>query len=135
MIAVSTSTLGFCAERLGRRLDRLLVPRREGPQGVLDAIAELAEDGVGDVEGVLGDEVDAHALGADEPHDLLDLLHAGPGARRRTGGAPRRRRRRAAASPRRRPRAGARRARPCSQSRNVANRSGATASACRRRGC
>ena len=50
--------LGILAEGLGRRPDRLLVPRREGPQGVLDAVAELAEDDVGDVEGVLGDEVD-----------------------------------------------------------------------------
>jgi len=39
---------------------------------VLDAVAELAEDGVGDVDGVLGDEEDADALGSDETDDLLD---------------------------------------------------------------
>ena len=38
----------------------------------MDAVAELAEDGVGDVDGVLGDEVDTDAFGADEADDLLD---------------------------------------------------------------
>ena len=41
---------------------------------MLHAVAELAEHLVRDVERVLGDEVDADALGADQPHHLLDLL-------------------------------------------------------------
>ncbi len=62
------------AEGLGRRPHRLLVPRGEGAQGVLDPVAELAEHRLGDVERVLGDEIDPHPLGADQPHHLLDLL-------------------------------------------------------------
>jgi hypothetical protein len=62
------------AHGLGRRLHRLLVARREGAQRVLHAVAELAEHGVRHVERVLGDEVDADALGADQPHHLLDLV-------------------------------------------------------------
>jgi hypothetical protein len=53
---------------------RLLVARGEGAQGVLDAVAELAQDLVGHVVRVLRAEVDAHALGADQPHHLLDPL-------------------------------------------------------------
>jgi hypothetical protein len=62
------------AHRLGHRLHRLLVARREGAQRVLHAVAELAQHLLGNVERVLGDEVDADALGADQPHHLLDLL-------------------------------------------------------------
>ena len=61
------------AEGLGRRLHRLLLARREGAQGVLDAVAELGGDLVGHVERVLGDEVHTDALGADQADDLLDL--------------------------------------------------------------
>ena len=63
------------------------------------------------VERVLGDEVDAHALRADQPHDLLDLVEQAPSGRRRRAGAPRRRRTRAWASPGRRPRGASRTAR------------------------
>jgi len=63
---------GVGAEGVGGGADGLLVARGEGAKGVLDAVAELAEDGVGDVDGVLGDEVDADALGPDEADDLLD---------------------------------------------------------------
>jgi hypothetical protein len=59
---------------LRRRVHGLLVARRERPQGVLHAVAQLAEDGVGHVEGILRDEVHADALGAHEAHHLLDLL-------------------------------------------------------------
>ena len=54
-----------------------LVARREGAQRMLDAVAELAGDLVGNVDRVLGDEIDADALGADQPHDLLDLFEQG----------------------------------------------------------
>ena len=46
---------------------------------MLDPVAELAEDVLGDVGRALGDEVDAHALGADEADDLLDLGGQGLG--------------------------------------------------------
>ena len=45
-----------------------------GPQGVLDAVAELGQDHVGDVVGELGHEEHADALGADEAHGLGDLV-------------------------------------------------------------
>jgi len=65
---------GVGAKRLGRRLYRLLILWRESAQRVLGAVAELPEHVVGNVERVLRDEVDANALGADEPYHLLDLL-------------------------------------------------------------
>lgn len=63
---------GGGAEGVGGGADGLLVAGGEGAEGVLDPVAELAEDGVGDVDGVLGDEEDADAFGADEADDLLD---------------------------------------------------------------
>ena len=62
------------AEGLGGLLQRLGVARGEGAQRVLDAVAELGEDVAGHVVGVLGAEVDADALGADQPDDLDDLV-------------------------------------------------------------
>ncbi len=59
---------------VGRGFDRLLVARGEGAQRVLHAVAELPQHGVGNVERVLGDEIDAHALGADQAHHLLDFF-------------------------------------------------------------
>ena len=41
---------------------------------MLHPIAQLGQDGVGDVGRVLGDEIDPHPLGADQAHHLLDLL-------------------------------------------------------------
>ena len=41
---------------------------------MLDPVAELAEDLVGDVVGELRAEVHAHTLGPDDPDDLLDAL-------------------------------------------------------------
>ena len=42
---------------------------------MLDAVAELTEHAVGDVQRVLADEIHAHAFGANQAHHLLDLLH------------------------------------------------------------
>ena len=42
---------------------------------MLRPVAELAQHHVRHIKGVLGDEIDAHALGADEPHHLLDGRH------------------------------------------------------------
>ena len=82
VIARSMSSFGIRPQRLGRGLHRLLIARREGAQRVLHAVAELPEHRVGHVGRVLRDEVDADALRADQPHDLLDLLDAAPAARR-----------------------------------------------------
>ncbi|MCY1236427.1 hypothetical protein D9M72_490810 [compost metagenome] len=62
------------AEGVSRRLHGLLVARRIGAKRVLNAVTELAEDRFRHVERVLRDEVDAHALGSDEAHDLFDAL-------------------------------------------------------------
>ena len=69
--------LRIAAEGFGGGLYRFLVARGEGAQGVLHAVAELAEDAVGQVERVLGNEIYAHAFGADEAHHLLDLFYQG----------------------------------------------------------
>ena len=61
-------------ERIGGGLDRLLIARRERAQGMLNAVAELAEHRLRDIERILRHEIDADALRADETHDLLDLL-------------------------------------------------------------
>ena len=79
MIAVSTSSLRIGAHGLGRGFHRLLVARGEGAQGVLHAVAELSQHRVRNVERVLGDEIHAHALGADQAHHLFDLFEQGLG--------------------------------------------------------
>ncbi len=61
-------------ERLRRCLHRPLLARRIGAQRVLYAIAELAGNAVGNIERVLRDEIDADALGSDQPGDPLDTL-------------------------------------------------------------
>ena len=66
--------IGVDPESLCRRLDRSLIARSEGAQCVLDPVAELACDLFRDVDRVLGDEIDAHALGADQPDNLLHLV-------------------------------------------------------------
>ena len=68
---------GVGAEGLGGRAHGLLVARREGPERVLDAVAELPEDRLGDVERALGDEIHPDSLRADEAHHLLDLVEQG----------------------------------------------------------
>ena len=72
---------GFCgikrgvgAHGLGRGAHGLLVARGEGAQRVLHAVAQLAQHALGHIQRILGDEVDAHALGADQAHHLLDLV-------------------------------------------------------------
>ena len=70
---------GVGAEGLGGGANGFLVGGGEGAQGVLDAVAELGEDGLRQVERVLGDEIDAHALGADQADDLFDFFHQGFG--------------------------------------------------------
>ena len=47
---------------------------------MLDAVTKLAQDVLRDVRGALGDEVDAHALGADEADNLLNLVREGLGS-------------------------------------------------------
>ena len=47
---------------------------------MLDSVAQLAQHAHGDIRRGLGDEVHPHALGADQPHHLLDLLQQGLGA-------------------------------------------------------
>ena len=46
---------------------------------MLDAVAELGQDAVGDIGRVLGDEIDPDSLGADQAHDLFDLFQQGFG--------------------------------------------------------
>ncbi|MNS14534.1 hypothetical protein D3C72_461550 [compost metagenome] len=41
---------------------------------MLDAVAQLPQHGVGDVQRILGHEINAHALGPHQPHHLLDLV-------------------------------------------------------------
>src|SRR3546814_3101835 len=41
---------------------------------MLDSVAKLPRHLVGNVDRVLGDEIDADALRSDQPHDLLDLV-------------------------------------------------------------
>ena len=65
------------AQRRRRSAHGFLVARREGAQRVLHAIAQLAEHRFGNVERVLGDEIHAHALGADQAHHLLDFFQQG----------------------------------------------------------
>jgi hypothetical protein len=47
---------------------------------VLHPVAQLAQHGVGHVQRVLGDEIDAHALGAHQAHHQLDALDQASGA-------------------------------------------------------
>ena len=46
---------------------------------MLHAMAQLTQHRIGDVHWILGDEINAHALGADQPDHLLDLLQQDPG--------------------------------------------------------
>jgi hypothetical protein len=65
---------GVGAEGLGGGAQRLGLARGIGAQRVLDAVAELGEHVGRHVVGVLGDEPDADALGADQPHHLHHLV-------------------------------------------------------------
>jgi len=65
---------GLGAHGLRRGAHRFLVARGESAQRVLDAVAQLAQHRIGDVERVLRDEIHPHALGAHQPHHQLDAL-------------------------------------------------------------
>lgn len=65
-----------------RRFYRFLIFRGEGAQGMLNAVAELAQHPIGNIRRVLGDEPDADPFGADQPHDLFYFLQQ---HRRRVG--------------------------------------------------
>jgi len=41
---------------------------------MLDPITQLPEHRLGDVQWILGDKINTHALGADQTDNLLDLL-------------------------------------------------------------
>ena len=69
-------------ESLGRRAHGFLITRREGAQRVLDPVPELAKNLTRHIVRELRAEVDAYALGADEPHDLFDAIAAGREAHR-----------------------------------------------------
>ncbi len=57
-----------------RCFHRLLITRRKSAEGVLEAIPELSQDLVRDVERVLRDEKHTHPLASNEPNDLFDLV-------------------------------------------------------------
>jgi len=42
---------------------------------MLHAVSQLPQHVLGQVQGVLGNEIDAHALGTDQTHHLFDLFH------------------------------------------------------------
>ena len=62
------------AHGLGGGFHRLLVLRRKGAQGMLHAVAQLADHGVGNIRRVLRDKVDADALGADKADHLFNFI-------------------------------------------------------------
>ena len=73
---------GIGTEGLGGRVHRFLIVGCERSQRVLHAVSQLAEDHFGNIQWILRDEINAHALGTDQPHDLLDLVFR---ARRKVG--------------------------------------------------
>ena len=66
--------LGVGTEGVGSGLHGFLVFRGVGPQGVLHAVAQLTEYVLRDIGGTLGDEIDAHTLGANQSDHLLYLV-------------------------------------------------------------
>ena len=71
--------IGITAEGFGGSAHGFLIARGKGTQGVLHAVAELAEHGVGQIERVLGNKINAHAFGTNQAHHLLDLFEQGVG--------------------------------------------------------
>ena len=65
------------AERIRRHFHGLLVLGRIRTQGMLHAVAQLAQDIGRNVRRALRNEPDAHALGTDEANHLLDLVRKG----------------------------------------------------------
>ena len=78
---------GIGAESLRRRLDGFLVFGGKGAHRMLHAVAELAQNAVGDVNRVLGNEEDAYALGTDQTNHLVDLVfdHLGQIGKKKVG--------------------------------------------------
>lgn len=58
----------------GSSPEGFLVVGRVGPECMLDPVADLDQDAVWNVAGILGDKPHADTLGADEPHHLLHLF-------------------------------------------------------------
>ncbi len=58
----------------GGGADGFLVSGGKGSECVLYPVAQLAQHGVRDVRGVLGDKIDAYSLGADQPYHLFNFL-------------------------------------------------------------
>ena len=111
VITCATSSFGIGAERLRRRLHRLLILGREGAQRVLHAVAELAEHGLGHVERALACRSRRRRPSSGSGARRARSRPPTPSACRRRADAPRRRRTRASACPDRRLPAAARRAR------------------------
>ena len=61
-------------EGLSRCLDRPFVARGKSAQSMLDAVAQLACDFFGNIDWVLGHEIDADALRTDQANDLLNRV-------------------------------------------------------------
>ena len=64
------------AKRLRRRFHGLLISRRERAQSMLHAVAQLAQHHIGNIEGILRNEVNADALGTDQANHLLRFFPA-----------------------------------------------------------
>jgi len=58
----------------GGGADGFLVSGGKGSECVLHTVSKLAKHGVRDVCGVLGDKINTHTLGADQPNNLFNLL-------------------------------------------------------------
>ena len=65
---------GIWPESIGCGLYRLLFARRIGSQGMLDAVAKLRQNRIGNIKRVLGHEINADPFGADELDNLLDFF-------------------------------------------------------------
>ena len=65
---------GIRAEGFGSGFHGFLVLRSKGAKGVLHAISDLTEDGLRNVEWILGDEVYANPFGTDEADNLDDFV-------------------------------------------------------------
>jgi len=62
------------AKSLRRGLHRLLIAWRERAQRMLNPVAELPKDDIGNVQRILCDKVNAHALRANQTNHLFDLF-------------------------------------------------------------
>ncbi len=74
MITCAVSSFGLARKVLAAVCTAFWSRGVKARKRVLHAIAELRQHLVGHVERILRDEIDADALGAHQPHHLLDLL-------------------------------------------------------------